>query len=249
MNLFLNEMLKFRRSHISAVTILVPLISVVIGSGNYMANSEQLQAGWSSYFSQVVLFYGLIFMSIGIAIVVAGAWRFEHHGHNWHTMMTSTRSIGSLIASKIAAVTAIVTAMQLILLALALLGGWVLSIPGQIPWASIAAVLLAIFPGVAVASWQSFLSMTIRNFAAPIAIALVLCVVSIGALSSGIPSTEYFLPPALLTATISSGSTAVSTAGALDFSSITTFICASAGLTLVGWYVSVLFVRRADIRL
>ena len=104
MDLILNDLLKFRRSHVWAVAFLVPVVAVAIGAGNYAANTGTLTASWGSYFSQVMLFYGLLFCTAGIAILAAAAWRVEHRGHNWLTMLTSTRSVGNLVASKIAAI-------------------------------------------------------------------------------------------------------------------------------------------------
>lgn len=249
MNLLRNDLLKFRRSHIWTVIVLIPLIAVAIGSANYIANSDELNDGWDSYFSQVLLFYGLVFMTIGVSIIAASTWRFEHKGHNWHTIMTSTRPAGKLIASKVAIVTVVVSVMQVALLLFTMLGALVLSVPGQFPWSRVIAILLAIIPGIAVASWQSFLSMIIRNFAAPIAIALLMCIFSIGILSSGASGAAYFIPPALLTSSISLGSTAVSTSATLDVTGVATIVCSAAALTGLGWLASVVYLKKVDIRL
>lgn len=247
MDLLHNDLLKFHRSHIWTVIIIIPLITVMIGAANYTANPEQLERGWESYFSQVLLFYGLLFMTIGISIISAAAWRFEHRGNNWHTMMTSTRSAGSLVASKIASVAAITVSMQITLLILTLLGGWLLEVPGQFPWPYIAATLLATIPGVAVASWQSFLSMVIRNFATPIAFSLIACVISIGVLGAGATTIKYILPPALITSSISLGSTAVSTSGTLDGGTVITVALTSLIMAFLGWFASVTYLRHTDI--
>ena len=173
MDLIRNDLLKLRRSHVWAVTLLVPITAVAIGAGNYTANTGTLTAGWGSYFSQVMLFYGLLFCTAGIAILAAAAWRVEHRGHNWLTMLTSTRSVGALVASKIAAITVAVTAMHAVLVGLTLAVGWTLGISGAVPGELLIAAVLALAPAVAVASWQSLLSMIIRSFAAPIGLAVV----------------------------------------------------------------------------
>lgn len=49
MDLILNDLLKFRRSHVWAVAFLVPVVAVAIGAGNYAANTGTLTAGWGSY--------------------------------------------------------------------------------------------------------------------------------------------------------------------------------------------------------
>lgn len=247
MDLLRNDLLKFHRSHIWTVVLVIPLITVIIGAANYTANPDQLERGWESYFSQILLFYGLLFMTVGIAIISAAAWRFEHRGNNWHTLMTSTRSAGSLVASKISSIAAITASMQITLLILALFGGWLLAVPGQFPWFYVAATLLAIIPGAAVASWQSLLSMVIRNFATPIAFSLIACVISVGVLGAGAASVKYFLPPALITSSISLGSTAVSTSGTLDGGTVTTVALASLIMAFLGWIASVTYLRHTDI--
>ena len=86
--MFAIDLLKFRRSYVWAVTFLVPCIAVGIGAANYHANLASLNAGWASYLSQATLFYGLIFMTVGVAIIAAAAWRLEHRNHNWNTILT-----------------------------------------------------------------------------------------------------------------------------------------------------------------
>ena len=249
MDLIRNDLLKFRRSHIWAVILLVPLIAVAIGTGNYAANAEILSSGWDSYLSQIMLFYGLIFMTAGVAILAAAAWRVEHRGHNWLTMLTSTRSEGSLVASKVAATTIAIAAMHGVLILLALAGGRLLGTPGDIPQEFLASALLALAPASAVAAWQSMLSMVIRNFAAPIAIGLVAAIVSFGALASGAPGVKFMLPPALLSDTLWLGSSAVADAGALTAATVVTVIAASAIMAFAGWLASVVYLRRTDARL
>lgn len=249
MDLLKSDLTKFRRSHVWTVIVLVPLIAVAIGTANYSANSAKLGRGWESLFSQILLFYGLLFMTAGIAVIAATAWRFEHRGHNWLALMTSTRSTGGIVASKIASVAVLVAAMQAVLLALALGVGAALRVPGQLPWTTVAAAVLALVPAVAVAAWQSFLSMMIRGFAAPIAIALVACVLSFGALAAGSSVVKYLVAPATLSSTLYLGSTAVSGAGTLGVGTVSAVVAASAVSTVAAWLASVGYLRVADIRL
>lgn len=249
MHLITNDLLKFKRSHMWAVVVLVPLIAVGIGAGNYSANSETLSAGWDSYFSQIMLFYGLLFCTAGIAVLSAYAWRVEHRGHNWLTMLTSTRSTGSLMAAKIAAISVVAATMHAVLVVLALAVGLVLGVPGEIPVYLLAATALSLAPMVAVAAWQSLLSMVIRSFAAPIGIAVVASLISFGALASGMPGVRFVSAPALLSETLWLGSTAVADAGALDVGTVLSVILASAALTTAAWAASVAYLRGTDARL
>ena len=249
MHLIKNDLLKFKRSHMWAVVVLVPLIAVGIGAGNYSANTETLSAGWDSYFSQIMLFYGLLFCTAGIAVLAAYAWRVEHRGHNWLTMLTSTRGAGSLVAAKIAAISVVAAMMHAVLVILALVAGFVLGVPGAIPTHLLAATALSLAPMVAVAAWQSLLSMVIRSFAAPIGIAVVASLISFGALASGMPGVRFVLAPALLSETLWLGSTAVADAGAIDAGTVLTVVLTSAALAAAGWAASVAYLRGTDARL
>lgn len=249
MDLLRNDLLKFRRSHMWAVLTLVPLIAVVIGAGNYVGNQGQLEAGWTSYLSQIMLFYGMIFMTAGIAIIASAAWRVEHRGHNWHSLLTSTRSAGGLTASKIAAITISAAAMQTVLVVLAVVIGLVLSVPGTPPVSFIAVAFLSLLPATAVAAWQSLLSMVIRNFAGPVAIALVASIISFGILASGATFARFVLPPGLLSDTLWLGSSAVADAGAISAATVVQVAIASAVLALAGWLAATAYLRATDVRL
>lgn len=249
MDLLRNDLLKYRRSHMWAVLTLVPLIAVAIGAGNYAGNQGQLDAGWTSYLSQIMLFYGMIFMTSGIAIIASAAWRVEHRGHNWHSLLTSTRSAGSLIASKITAIALAAAAMHAMLVVLAVAVGLVSGVPGAPPGEFFVVALLSLLPAAAVAAWQSFLSMLIRNFAGPVAIALVASIISFGILVSGASCARFVLPPGLLSDTLWLGSTAVAGAGAIDASTVVEVALASTVLTLAGWLAATAYLRATDVRL
>ena len=102
---------------------------------------------------------------------------------------------------------------------------------------------------VAVAAWQSLLSMVIRSFAAPIGIAVVASLISFGALASGMPGVRFVSAPALLSETLWLGSTAVVDADALDFGTVPSVILASAALAAAAWAASVAYLRGTDARL
>ena len=61
------EALKLRRSSVWVVALILPVLAVVSGSINYMMNQSQLSHGWDSLTSQVFIFYGMFFCSLGIA--------------------------------------------------------------------------------------------------------------------------------------------------------------------------------------
>ena len=67
-NAVLAEILKLKGSKIALPVILLPLISVLLGSGNFVANPHELVNGWYSLWTQVALFYGYFFYPIIISI-------------------------------------------------------------------------------------------------------------------------------------------------------------------------------------
>ena len=67
------EALKLRRSSVWVVALILPVLAVVSGSVNYMMNRSQLSHGWGSLTSQVFIFYGLFFCSLGIALLASAS--------------------------------------------------------------------------------------------------------------------------------------------------------------------------------
>ena len=57
--------------------------TVGIGAGNYSANTETLSAGWDSYFSQIMLFYGILFCTAGIAVLAAWGYTGGKHPYGY----------------------------------------------------------------------------------------------------------------------------------------------------------------------
>ncbi|MDW0060552.1 MAG: ABC transporter permease [Clostridioides difficile] len=84
----LGEILKLKNSFIWYVLLALPLISVLIGSGNFYLNQGILKKEWYSLWTQVSLFYGEFFFPILIAIFCAYICRLEHMNHNWNNVMT-----------------------------------------------------------------------------------------------------------------------------------------------------------------
>lgn len=248
MRLVLDELLKTRHRHLWVITIGLPILAVGLGALNYLANPQALQRGWASLWSQATLFYGLFFMTLGIAVLAATVWRPEHRGHNWNLLMAAPQPAGRVIAAKIVVLALLVTLMQATTILAALIAGLAVGLTGAPPTELVLATLLTALPGAAVAAWQSLISMTIRNFAAPIGIAAASIVISFGAVASGSHTFTLLLPPALLTRTLSLGSTAMAGAGTLDTGTAATQAVASLVLTLLAWAASALLLRRIDIR-
>lgn len=248
MDMLSNEFSKLRRTHVAVVPIAIPLISVVFGAGNYAANAETLDAGWASYWSQTTLFYGMIFMVAGISILASAAWRVEHRGGNWNTLLTSSRSVASLVTAKLGVIVAMTALMQCIFIVTSMVGGWVSGLSGMPPPELLASALLTVVPAVAVAAWQSFASMVIRNFAMPVALGVFSSIVAFGAIAAGATATQFLLPPIGVSTTLWMGGTAVAGSSAFEWSTIFSVLTSTLLLTAVAWLASVVYLRRVDVK-
>lgn len=247
MTLLSCELLKLRRLHLWVIVVGLPVLSTLLGVLNFQANREVLDSGWASLWSQAGLFYGLFFMTIAVAVLASSVWRVEHRGHAWNQFMAAPQPVGRVLAAKLGALAVLVALMQVVMVAAALVGGVVVGLPGMPPIHLVLATLLATLPGIAVAAWQSLLSMLIRNFGAPIGIAAVAVVVSFGAVAGGADTLGLFLAPALVTRTMSLGSTALGTGGTLTLDTVAPLVVASLVLTALGWAAAVVHLRRADL--
>lgn len=192
------ELLKLRRSAVWVLVVVLPLLAVTTGTVNFVMNQDALSHTWGSYWAQVTLFYGLLYLSTGIAIVASTVWRMEHRG-NWPRLLTTPRPLWWIVAAKLVALALLVAVMQLVLLFAGWIAGAVFAgLPPALPGQVVAIVLLAVLPGVAVAAVQSLLSMLVRWFAAPVVVAILGCVVGIGVFMSGQPIVGYLIPYALV---------------------------------------------------
>ena len=237
------EAIKLRRSSAWVVAVLLPLLAVITGTVNFIMNRESFE-GWISLSSQITLFYSMMFCSLGIALLASTVWRVEHRGTSWNAMRTTPHSPAAVALAKTLVILVPVLAMQGVLLALAWLAGiTVAGLGPAIPTAFVASGLLAALGALPLVAMQSLLSMLMRSFAAPVAVAFLGCVVSFGLLASQNPLI-YLVPQGILSKTLTLGSSAVSTAGKLDAASMLPLVFAIVCVGAVMWGLLALVARR-----
>lgn len=240
------ELLKLRRSPVWALAPILPLLAVLAGSVNYWMNREVLTGGWQSLLSQITLFYGMLFYSVGVALVVAAVWRPEHRSYSWNAALTSGRSRLALVLVKSLVVMLPVAAIQGCLLVFSFAAGLGMGLQGGLPaWFSESALLVVLVSAPLVLA-QSLLSMLMRSFAGPVAFALVASVV--GFLSLASPGTAALalsnaLPHALATRAMHLGSSAVSDAGSLTIGAAAGILATAGALAMVLVALTALVVR------
>ncbi|MEA4841859.1 MAG: ABC transporter permease [[Clostridium] symbiosum] len=190
------EWMKLHHSHIWIILMILPILSVLIGSANFYMNQGVLTKEWYSLWSQVGLFYGEFFFPILIAICCAYMWRLEHHNKNWNMIMTAPVSTTSIFLSKLIVVGVLMIFVQIFFFILYFLGGKLVGITSELPGELLGWLLRGCISALTISALQLTLSMRIRSFAAPIGIGL--CAVFIG-LGMYVIHLGLFFPHSLLT--------------------------------------------------
>lgn len=229
------ELIKLKRSTTWLIALILPLLAVTTGSINLANNPETLDAGWASFTSQVTLFYGLLFFSIGIGLLAATVWRMEHRGTNWNLLLTTTRQPIRLVLAKIVVIAIPVAFMQLVLVAGTLISGTlVLRLDGAIPWQFVLVGAISVIAALPLIAIQSLLSLLLKSFAAPVAICLLGCVVGVATVTSvALRPLSYVLPQAINTRALNLGSTALAGSGGLTASDALPILGTALGLAAV----------------
>ena len=190
------EGLKLKHSHIWILMMILPVISVLIGCGNFYMNQGVLRKEWYSLWSQVGLFYGEFFFPVLIAILCAMISRLEHFNKNWNLVMTAPVPVSSIYLAKLIVAGILLLFVQLFFFVLYFIGGIIsglaLPLPAEVPgW-----LIRGWIAGVTISSLQLALSLKIRSFAVPVGIGL--CSVFFG-LGLYVLKVGMFFPHSLLT--------------------------------------------------
>ena len=190
------EWVKLRHSHIWLILMILPVVSVLIGSANFYMNQGVLKKEWYSLWSQVGLFYGEFFFPILIAICSAYMWRLEHLNKNWNMIMTAPVSAASIFLSKLIVVGVLLIFLQGFFFLLYFFGGKLLGLTSALPRELPGWLLRGWISALTISTLQLALSMCIRSFAVPIGMGL--CATFLG-LGMYILNFGMFFPHSLLT--------------------------------------------------
>lgn len=244
------EILKLKRSATWIIALLLPLLAVTTGTINLANNPDTLDSGWASFTSQVTLFYGLLFFSIGIGLIAATAWRMEHRGTNWNLLLTTTRQPIRLVIAKVVVIMFPVAFMQLVLVTGTLIAGTlVLGLDGAIPWQFVLVGAISVIAALPLIAIQSLLSLLMKSFAAPVALCLLGCVVGVAAVTSeALRPLSFIWPQAINTRAMNLGSTALAGSRGLTPQDALPIIGTALGLALVVVGLTVTMIRTAKLR-
>ena len=238
------EAIKLKRSSVWAVTILLPLLAVITGSVNYSINSDMLPRTWVTLASQITVFYAMMFCSLGVALLASAVWRVEHRGTSWNAMRPTPHTPAAVALAKTLVLFAPLLVMQVILVVLAWISGtFFMGLGPAMPMSFTVSALLGVLTAAPLIAVQSLLSMLMRSFAAPVAVAFIGCAVGIGLAAAQSPL-AYVIPQGILTMTLALDSSALSTAGGFDAASMLPLLAATVGVGAVLWGLLIVVTRR-----
>lgn len=168
-----SEQIKIRRSFIWTAFVLTPLIPALMGTQNYLNNIELLKSEWFSLWTQETLFYSNFFFAPLIAIYCSYLWRMENQNKNRHMLLTQPVPVRNIFLGKLAAILKITFFTQFWVYLLYLISGKLVSLSGMPPAQTFVYTIRGLLGGAVIAALQLLISMMIRSFAVPIAIAVL----------------------------------------------------------------------------
>lgn len=164
------ERMKCKGTLIWPAFLLIPIIPVLLGSGNYLSNLDLLKSEWYSLWTQVTLFYTTFFFAPLIGAYCAFLWRYENFNGCRNALFLAPVPYRTIYLSKFILVCLLSLLTQLWFTLLFLGAGKAIGLSG-LPSAHIFFWILRGLAGAfVIAGLQFFIAMEIRNFATPIAI-------------------------------------------------------------------------------
>ena len=243
------EFLKLKRSLSWIVVVLLPVAMVIAGAVNTLVSGSQPEDGWHTMWLRSVVFYGLFPLAIGIGILASLVWRVEHRGGNWNALMSGPTSSMRIVAAKAVVVAVLAAAMQAVLLLTVVVIGTVVSdIPGVLPGRYVAVSFLIMLACVPVAVLQSGLSMLMRSFAAPIAVAFLGAGAAVVLLLAGLDAAVFVIPYALISRATQLGTGTFSDTGVITGGDVVSVVIGALVLTVVLTMATTAILDRRDTR-
>ncbi|NKY96383.1 ABC transporter permease [Nocardiopsis alborubida] len=243
------EFLKLKRSLSWVVVVLLPLLAVLTGAANTAVSGQPLEGDWHTLWMRVVVFYGLFPLAVGMAVLASLVWRVEHQGGNWNALMGRKVSSFHVVVGKTAVLAVLAAAMQAVLVAgVIVVGKLVFALPGTLPPRYLLASVVVVLACVPVAALQSGLSMLMRSFAAPVAVALLGATSGVLLLVTRLEPVAVTLPYGLLSRATQMGTGMFADTGSVTTGLVSVVVAVALGLTAVLTVGAAAVLDRRDIR-
>ena len=182
---FRTECMKLRRSYIWLALAVLPLLSAVLGTFNYLNNLGILTRQWYSLWTQHSLFYCALFAPALTGVYCAYVCRLEHLGHNWNSVMTMPVAPSRIFLAKLGVVSLLSALTQLLIGVLFLLSGELAGLTGPVPPELVLWLLRGWWSLTVQAALLLCVGLVIRSFAIPVGLGILGGFCGIAALSKG----------------------------------------------------------------
>ena len=242
------EFMKLRRSLVWVVVVALPVVSVVLGSATTLSTGRELDDGWHTLWLRVVVFQGLFPLALGIAVLASLLWRVEHRGGNSTALRAAPVSALEIFTGKVAVLGILLATLQVVqIVAVAAAGTLVFGLPGTLPARYLLISGVITLAGLPLAAVQTALSMVMRSFAAPVAVALTGATASVLLLLSKVDAAIIAVPYALLGRATQLGTGVLADDEPLT-TAITTVVGAAVLFTVLIAGASAILLDRRDVR-
>lgn len=165
------ERMKLKRSPIWLAFLILPIISALFGTLNYLGNIEILQSEWYSLWTQHTIFTCYFFLPVMIGVYCAYIMRIEHNNHNWNKILTIPADRAEIFISKLLTAAFMVFMSEIWIGALFVISGTLVGMTSPPVSSIISWCLFGALGGTVTASIQLLLSIFIKSFALPVGIA------------------------------------------------------------------------------
>ena len=234
------EFLKLRRSFIWLAMLALPVLSAGLGTANYLNNLGMLTEQWYSLWTQHALFYCTLFAPALTGVYCAYICRLEHLNRNWNAVMTQPVPVGTMLAAKLTVVSVMTALTQLFIGILFIISGKIAGLTAPIPFELVYWILRGWWALTVQASLLLCVALIIRSFAVPVAAGILGGFCGLPALVKGF---GVYFPFSLLELGMCSHNPSepmeCSAAG---------FLVSSILYLLLGFSVSVLWMRKQDVK-
>lgn len=234
------EFLKLRRSFIWLAMLALPVLSAGLGTANYLNNLGMLTEQWYSLWTQHALFYCTLFAPALTGVYCAYICRLEHLNRNWNAVMTQPVPVSTMLAAKLTVVSVMTALTQLFIGILFIISGKIAGLTAPIPFELVYWILRGWWALTVQASLLLCVALIIRSFAVPVAAGILGGFCGLPALVKGF---GVFFPFSLLEL----GMCSHNPSEPMDCSAAG-FLISSILYLLLGFSVSVLWMRKQDVK-
>lgn len=234
------EFLKPRRSFIWLAMLALPVLSAGLGTANYLNNLGMLTEQWYSLWTQHALFYCTLFAPALTGVYCAYICRLEHLNRNWNAVMTQPVPVGTMLAAKLTVVSVMTALTQLFIGILFIISGKIAGLTAPIPFELVYWILRGWWALTVQASLLLCVALIIRSFAVPVAAGILGGFCGLPALVKGF---GVYFPFSLLEL----GMCSHNPSEPMDCSAAG-FLVSSILYLLLGFAVSVLWMRKQDVK-